>query len=207
MITLPERKVLVTFSAYHLLGIDAETGELLWSHEQTNLEPEKRTPGMGDTHSNTILYENGSIYYAAGDGNGGVKLQLSEDGTSIKEIWKNKDFNSYMGGIVKIGDKLFGDSATKNYFKMVSAATGEIVDSLKTGHGAVIAADDLLYFYSFGGKVRLIDYSNDKLTQLAEMKITMGTKEHFAHPVINDGVLYVRHGIALMAYDIRKKES
>ena len=205
MINLPERKILVTFSAYHLIGIDAETGELLWSHEQTNTKPEERGPGIGDTHANTILYENGFIYYVAGDGNGGVKLQLSEDGKSISEVWINKDFNSYMGGIVKVGDKIFGDSATKQLLNVADANTGAITDSLKVGHGSVIAADNLLYFYSFGGKVRLIDYSN-KLTQLSEMKITMGTKEHFAHPVIHRGVLYVRHGNALMAYDIKRKD-
>lgn len=206
MITLPERKILVTFSAYHLMGVDAETGDLLWSHEQTNTKPEERGPGIGDTHANTIIYDDGYIYYAAGDGNGGVKLQLSEDGTSIKEIWNNKDFNSYMGGIVKIGDRLFGDGAVKQFLNVADANTGAIVDSLRAGHGAVIAADSLLYFYSYGGKVRLIDYRNDKLTQLSEMKITMGDKEYFSHPVINKGVLYVRHGSALMAYDINNRK-
>jgi hypothetical protein len=30
----------------------------------------------------------------------------------------------------------------------------------------------------------------------------MGTKEHFSHPVIGKGVLYLRHGKALMAWKI-----
>src|SRR5674476_705807 len=74
---------------------------------------EKRLPGYGDTHSNTILYEKGFIYYAAGDGNCGVKLKLSDDGTKITEIWRNKSFDSFMGGIVKIGDYLYGSGTVK----------------------------------------------------------------------------------------------
>ena len=33
--------------------------------------------------------------------------------------------------------------------------------------------------------------------------ITLGTDQHWAHPVIYQGVLYVRHGNTLMAYKIK----
>ena len=46
------------------MGFDTETGEMLWSHEQTNTKPEERQPGIGDTHSNCVIYEDGNIYYA-----------------------------------------------------------------------------------------------------------------------------------------------
>jgi outer membrane protein assembly factor BamB len=106
LIELPSRKILVTFSSYHLMGFDIGTGKLLWLHEQDNYPMEKRLPGYGDTHCNTVLFDKGCIYYAAGDGNGGVKLRLSEDGSSITEVWRNKGFDSYMGGIVKLDNFL-----------------------------------------------------------------------------------------------------
>ena len=34
-------------------------------------------------------------------------------------------------------------------------------------------------------------------------EVTLGTGTHWAHPVINKGVLYIRHGDALMAYKIK----
>ncbi len=205
MITVAERRILVTFSAYHLIGVDTESGEMLWSHEQTNLKPEDRKPGMGDTHSNTIIYENGHIYYAAGDGNCGVKLQLSEDGTAIKEVWKNKNFDSYMGGLVKIDDKLYGDGTRKPFLKSIDANSGEMDDSLKIGNGALIAADNMLYFYNNKGQVHLVDYSNDKLKSVSSFKINKGRKEHFAHPAIHQGMLFVRHGNYLGVFDIQKE--
>jgi len=33
--------------------------------------------------------------------------------------------------------------------------------------------------------------------------IKLGSDQHWAHPVINDGILYVRHGNALMAFKIK----
>jgi len=57
------------------MGHDTKTGELLWTQNQDNTKPDERKPGLGDTHSNTIIFDDGNIYYAAGDGNGGVKLK------------------------------------------------------------------------------------------------------------------------------------
>jgi hypothetical protein len=39
---------------------------------------------------------------------------------------------------------------------------------------------------------------------VSKFKCDKGTKEHFAHPVIHNGVLYIRQGKALLAYDIKQ---
>ncbi len=205
MIELPNRKIFVTFSAYHLMGIDAETGRLLWSQVQDNTPVEKREPGVGDTHSNNIIYENGYIYYAAGDGICGVKLKLSEDGSKITEVWRNPEFDSYMGGIVKAGNYLYGSGTSKKQLKSIDANTGIIADSLKIGSGALIAADEMLYYYDQRGQLSLISYRDGKMKQESMFRITRGTKEHFSHPVIKNGILYQRHGNVLMAFDIKNK--
>jgi len=31
----------------------------------------------------------------------------------------------------------------------------------------------------------------------------LGTDQHWAHPVIHEGVMYIRHGNALMAYKVK----
>jgi len=205
LIELPDRKIYITFSAYHLLGIDAETGELLWTHLQDNTPVEDREPGVGDTHSNNGIFENGIIYYAAGDGNRGVKLQLSKDGLQITEIWRTTDLDTYMSGFVKLGDYLYGCGTRKKELKSFHVETGEVVDSLRAGTGAIIAADNMLYYYNWGGELSLISCENGKLTQNSSFKITRGTSEHFSHPVIKNGILYQRRGDALMAFDIRAK--
>jgi outer membrane protein assembly factor BamB len=205
LIELPTRKILVTFSAYHIMGLDAATGILLWSQLQDNYPPEKRLPGYGDTHCNTVLYDKGSIYYVAGDGNCGVKLKLSDDGTTITEIWRNKGFDSFMGGIVKIDDYIYGCGTVKPDLLAINASTGVLTDSLRVGSGAIIAADNMLYYYTQKGDLMLLSYSRGKIQKVSSFRIKEGNLQHFSHPVIHDGVLYQRHGNALMAFDIHKR--
>jgi outer membrane protein assembly factor BamB len=204
LIELPSRNILVTFSSYHLMGFDTKTGKLLWSQEQDNYPLDKRIPGTGDTHCNTVLYEYGSIYYAAGDGICGVKLKLSDDGTKITEVWRNKGFDSYMGGIVKIGDYIYGCGTAKPELLSINATTGILTDSLKIGVGALIAADNMLYYYTQKGDLILLSYNQGQLKKVSSFRIKKGNLQHFSHPVINKGILYQRHGNVLMAYDIRK---
>ncbi|PLX21436.1 MAG: hypothetical protein C0599_07815 [Salinivirgaceae bacterium] len=193
MINLPTRKQLVTFSEFHLFGLDAATGELLWWHEDSAV----------DVKGNTPIYDNGFIY-ATSYGNGTIKLKLSEDGTKVTEVWKNMEVNSIQEGLLKIGEKLIGTGYKKFYLRVIDDKTGEVIDSLKTGNGSAIYADNMLYVYSDRGKTSLVKL-NPKLETVSSFRVRKGTKEHFAHPVIKNGVLYIRHGNVLMAFNIRKK--
>jgi hypothetical protein len=196
IIRLPERKVLVTMVIHHLIGIDASTGELLWSH------PFDRT---GDIHCNTPIYDNGFIYSNDRGGNGIVKLELAPGGRSVKESWRNFKAGNVQGGSVIIGNFLYGSRYRPGRFESIDISNGSVADSLKFTCGSTIYADDLLYCYNDDGVVGLIKPNNGKPEVVSSFKVTSGTNEHFAHPVINEGVLYIRHGNSFMAYDIRRK--
>lgn len=204
LVKLQSRKIMVTFSMYHLMAFDTETGVMLWSDEQVNTPLDKRGPGFGDTHSNTVLYENGSIYYVAGDGNCGVKLSLSNDGSMISRSWHNIRFDGILGGVVKIGDYIYGSGSVVPCIMSINANTGIVTDSLRVGSGAIIAADDMLYYYTQKGEMMLLSFNQGKMEKVSSFRIKKGTLQHFAHPVINKGILYQRHGNVLMAFDIRK---
>lgn len=203
LIRLPSRTLVAVFTAYELMGLDASNGDLLWFHVQDNLPIEKHDMGYGDTHSNSIWYEDGSIYYIAGDGNGAVKLKLSPDGKEIHEQWRNPIVDNYMGGFVKLGGNIFSCTSTGRDLVKINASSGAITDSLKCGAGSVISADGMLYYYNQRGEVMLINPSLTPMAIESKMKVNLGTKEHFAHPVIHKGVMYIRHGNALVAYKIK----
>jgi outer membrane protein assembly factor BamB len=205
IIKLPALDILVTFTAYNMLGIDAKTGTVLWFHEQVNTPLADRKPGMGDTHSNSALYENGDIFYVAGDGNCGVKLKLSDNGRQITQVWRNTGLDNFMGGFIKNGNRLYTGSDSKRDLISVDANTGEIIDSLKIGNGSMAMADNMLYYYNQRGEMNLVKTGPEKMELVSKFKITNGTKEHFSHPVISNGVLYIRRGKSIMAYDIRIK--
>ncbi len=197
IVNLPQRNVLVTSSREYLLGLDTKTGELLWSHKEDSVKLEGE-------HCNTPVYSDGFIYSVSGDenGNGAYQIQLSPDGKSIKEVWRNGKVRNSLGGLVKIGDRIYTTSDDKK-LKVLDARTGQIVEVLGGMKGNLIAADNLLFCYTDNGYVNLISEIGTKLEVVSKLKITKGEKEHFAHPVIANGVLYIRHGNALMAYQIK----
>lgn len=199
------RAVYVTFTAYSLLGLDAESGELLWTHEQdVYTEKERETIGIGDSHANAVIYHEGSLFYAAGDGNGGVRLDLSADGSQITQIWRNPGFDSYMGGLVFMDKYLYTSGTHSQYLFSIDAGSGVLSDSLKIGQGAIIAADQRIYYYNQRGQMYLISCDEGKMKEQCFFLITGGSGHHFSHPVIHRGILYQRRGDALMAFDIRK---
>ncbi|MFY9153797.1 MAG: PQQ-binding-like beta-propeller repeat protein [Prolixibacteraceae bacterium] len=197
MINLPERNILVNISHDYLMGLDARNGELLWSFKEDSVKLE-------GTYCNTPVYQDGFIYGVSGvdQGTGAYKLQLSDDGKSISEIWRNADTKNAFGGFVVVNNKLYC-AAKDNKLKALDLNTGLESESVGGMKGSVIAAENKLICYADNGKVNLIDLSGPKMEVVSKFKIENGTKEHFSHPVIADGVLYVRHGNALMAYKIR----
>ncbi|MCX6287569.1 MAG: PQQ-binding-like beta-propeller repeat protein [Bacteroidetes bacterium] len=202
LVKFGERSILVVFSAYSLLGIDAKTGELLWVQEQINTPVADRKPGNGDTHCNTVWYEDGFIYYIAGDGNGAVKLALEEKGKSVRQVWRNSSVDNYMGGFIIAGEKIYTCSDSHKSLFCLDTKTGIILDSLKCGTGNIISDGKFLYYYNQKGDIHLINPDKGKMEIVSYFRVPKGTKEHFSHPVIEKGILYIRHGKALMAYKL-----
>jgi outer membrane protein assembly factor BamB len=194
MIKHGKRNILLTFSERSMLGIDADNGKLLFTHPQDSL---------GDLHANAPIYNNGHLYYVAGDGNRAVKLKLSADGDSITEVWRCMSFDNIMGGFVQLDNRLIATGHRKQELMSLDMERGEVTHQLKLGRGATIYGDGMIYLYNEKGMVYLVDPSEGGLKEVSNFKITKGSKEHLAHPVIGNGVLYIRHGYSLMAYNIR----
>lgn len=196
IINLPERNVFVTMSKNNLLALDTKNGELLWSIKEDSVKQEGK-------YCNTPIYDNGFLYTISGVdyGTGASKLQLAPDGKSVSNVWRNNNIKNETGGFLKVNNNLYV-TTKDNKLKALDTTTGEVVDSLRNIRGSVIFADNRLYCYTDNGNMNLIGFTDDKMAAISKFKIEKGTKEHMAHPVISNGVLYVRHGKALMAYQI-----
>ena len=197
LIKLPNRHVLVTHTANSILGIDAENGKLLWSVDQ---------PNKWSVHANTPLYHDGYIYCVSGYGKGGVMLKLADDGSSVQEVWRNTNLDNRMGGFVLVNGKIFGSDDAGKAWYCLDWKTGTPMYSEKiTGRGNIIFSDGMLYLYGDNGEVVLAEALPDSFKKAGVFKVPFGTDQHWAHLVIKNGRLYVRHGNSLMVYDIRKK--
>jgi len=99
---------------------------------------------------------------------------------------------------------IYGSGDNNRSWKAIDWKTGEqLFESTDVGNGTVIYADGMLFCYSQRGELALVpaDPSAFRVTGMA--KITMGTGEHWAHPVINKGRLLLRHGNVLMVFKIK----
>jgi outer membrane protein assembly factor BamB len=190
------RKLLVTMMQNDIVGLDANTGKFLWSYPHKN---------RWDVHPNTPVYHDGGIYAFSGYGKGGVKLKLNGPGDKITEAWINEDLDNQIGGTVLVDGYIYGAGDRNRFWLAVDWETGETVSSMRDiAKGTVIYADGRLYSYSERGELALLEPASGEIIIRGMTNVTLGSDQHWAHLVIHNGILYVRHGNALMAYNIKK---
>jgi outer membrane protein assembly factor BamB len=192
---LPERKVMITHSRHNLYAVDCENGEALGSYKITGFE-------YDGEHCNSPAYSDGSIYFIGNEKEcGAVRLEISPDGTSIKEVWCNSKIKNNFNGFVKFDNRLF-TTVKGNWLKAINISDGMVTDSVKVATGSLIYADEKFICYGMNGEVNLVTYTDSKFDVKGTFKVKQGTGHHFAHPVLADGIMYIRHGDALMAYKV-----
>ena len=194
---LPDQEVpqIVTMTATHIVGVDIANGNMLWSHPYENSRK---------IHPNTPIYHDNMLLCTSGYDKGSVMLRLTNGGRSVEKLWKSDDLETKTGGVVKIGDYVYGSGDYQKYWFCLEWKTGKTMYKDKSfGTGVTIAADGMLYCYSEKGNIAMVKPNPEKFELVSQFPITMGTDQHWAHPVIYQGVLYVRHGNALMAYKVK----
>jgi len=71
--------------------------------------------------------------------------------------------------------------------------------------GSIIANDGMLYCYEEKtGYLALVKAIPESFSLVSSFRIPFGSGPFWAHPVIKNGILYVRHGDAIMAYNIKE---
>jgi outer membrane protein assembly factor BamB len=191
------KNIIITSLSTNIVGVDTENGELLWKVSQIN------TWGV---HPNTPLYKDGVVYSLTGYKTGGVAFKIADDGKSVTELWRNTTLDSQMGGAVWIGDYIVGSGQSSDRsWQALDAKTGKVAfKSNELGKGVVIYADGLLYCYADNGFMGILEIADTGFKLKSKFQILLGTEQHWAHPVIDKGVLYIRHGNTLMAYNVKK---
>ncbi|HUW18190.1 MAG TPA: PQQ-binding-like beta-propeller repeat protein [Sedimentisphaerales bacterium] len=195
------RKLVVTITAAHVVGIDAETGKVLWQYQNKLHKGEPR-----EVNPNSPVHHNGGIYITSRFV-GGMKLRISPDGRNVSHVWTNESLDPHHGGVVLVNGYIYGANTKKGNWMCLDWDNGKTMYQKKwIGKGAIIYADGMLYCYEEKeGTVGLVSASPEGFDIVSSFKVPYGTAEHWAHPAISDGRLYVRHGDALMAYDIKQK--
>ncbi|MEN8202100.1 MAG: PQQ-binding-like beta-propeller repeat protein [Bacteroidota bacterium] len=198
LIEMGTQRLVIAMTTASIMGIDADNGEMYWRIEQTQ---------RNNIHANTPLFYDGKVLVSSADptnSSGLVLIELLNEGKDAQVVWRNTKFRNLMGGLVRIDSLVYGSAYLKKDWQGINWNTGETqVQNKEFGGGSIIYADGMFYCYSDReGEVALVDAGPDHFEVISKFKVPLGTNEHWARLVIDHGVLYVRHGDALMAYNI-----
>jgi outer membrane protein assembly factor BamB len=150
----------------------------------------------------------------------GMIFELSPDASSYTLMRTERKLDCHHGGVVLVDGHIHGTSSViygpaskaaskeknKGKWYCMELATGQIkYQGRLVGKGSVIYVDGMLYCYGENGMVGLVKVTETGYEMVSSFKVAKGTAEHWAHPTVSNGRLYIRHGNALMAYNIKAK--
>lgn len=192
-------RLLINLTSTSIIGLNANNGEMYWRVHQFQ---------DNKIHANTPVYFDGKLLISSAsrkDSSGLVMLQLSPDGKKAEIAWRNKEFINLMGGFILKDGLIYGSGYLQPKWFCIDPQSGQTRYIAKElGGGPVIYADGLFYCYAEkDGEMALASGNPEQFSIISKFKVPLGTAQHWAHPVIANGKLYIRHNEALMVYDIK----
>ena len=205
-------KQIIGVTANDVLAVDPVDGKIIWVYKLSDkiaeIKDEKKQAYI--FANSPIFYEKG-IYLSEGYDNISIMLELSEDGKSVKEKWIDRTLDNHHHGVVHIDGYIYGSNWYNNRlgkWVCLDWETGEVkwIEEWDT-KGVVVAADDMLYLYSEKqGLLGLVKPDKKGFNLISSFKLEEGSGANWAHPFIKDGKLFMRHGDALVVFDISAGE-
>ncbi|VTS00142.1 FOG: WD40 repeat-like protein OS=Pirellula staleyi (strain ATCC 27377 / DSM 6068 / ICPB 4128) GN=Psta_4118 PE=4 SV=1: PQQ_2 [Gemmata massiliana] len=199
-------KQYVQLMANGLVSFDAKTGKMLWRYGT-------KSDRFGGNTANipTPIVSGEFVFAAAGYGRGAALLKVTKDGErfAVEEVYWNKALTNKHGGVILVGDKVFGDRDDSGNPFCADFKTGRVIWTRKGGEGrgsaSLTCADGKLYIRYSDGWVALVDATADKYTEISAFKVPNGKNNTWAHPVVVGGRFYVRELDTLWCYDVTAK--
>jgi outer membrane protein assembly factor BamB len=213
MISHAGKRFIVNVSASYIFAVDPATGKIVWKVKHVDINGEKAKAEWDDAPAIkcvTPLYSDGKIYVTGGYNHGGIMLNLTDGGNKAAVAWKDDVLDVHHGGAVLVNGFIYGSNWLSNgdgNWCCIDWKTGQKkYEEHWKNKGSVISAEGMLYIYDEkSGFVGLVRANPEKFDLVSSFRIAKGSGPHWAHPVIRNGKLYIRHGKVLMAYNIKGK--
>jgi outer membrane protein assembly factor BamB len=195
-------KQYVQLMAAGVVGVSAKDGKFLWLYDK-----------LGNNTANipTPIVLKDRIFCSAGYGKGGALLQMvpAKGGVTVKELYYTHDLKNKHGGLLIVGDYVYGDHDDSGHPFCAEVKTGKVVWRKKTngpgsGSAAVTYADGFLYFRYDNGVMALVPATPKEYKEVSTFKIPNAGGQSWAHPVVVGGKLYLREKDTVWCYNIKK---
>jgi outer membrane protein assembly factor BamB len=192
---------LVQLLENQLVGVDPSNGKLLWTVPW---------PGQTAVIPTPIVRDN-FAYCTTAYGVGCMLVEV-KDGHNAEKVYDNKVMKNKHGGVILIGDHLFGQSDGVGWMWQ-DFATGKQLwrEREALSAGAVGYADGM--FYCVGednGDVVLVEPSDEEWKEAGRFRLEPQSDQRkergkiWTHPVICDGRLYLRDQNLVYCFDVRE---
>jgi len=188
----------IQLTAQSVVGVGAADGKVLWRAARTGRVAVIPTP----------IYSDGLVYVTSGYGVGCNLFKITAAGGKFtaEELYANKVMGNHHGGVIKVGDCVYGYSEGKGW-TCQDFKTGEAKweEKEKLGKGAIAYADGHFYLRTEDkGTVALIEASPAGYREHGRFEQPGRSKEKaWPHPVICGGKLFLRDQDALLCYDVK----
>jgi len=197
LITLNGKRQVVTQVENHAVGLDADTGKVLWKHAHRNQHA---------VHPNTpVLVGPNKIFISSGYRYGSEMLEISPDGA--KAVWTDKGSDNHFQGFTIYEGRVYssGGGRLSCFDPKDGRKVYDVPDARKTTF--CITPSGMITYDEHGGKVMLVDIKSNpnEAKVISSFTVDYGNDPHWSSPMVANGVLYLRRGKGLAAFDIAAK--
>src|SRR3954462_811409 len=187
----------IYFTGERALGVDVETGKLLWSYNQVA----NQTANIA-----TPIVRGNQVFLSSAYGTGAALLELSPAPAKVtaRQVYFTRDMRNHHATSVLGGAYLYGFSDA--ILTAMKFDTGQVAwRDRNVGKGAVVFADERLYLYSEQGVVGLAEASPTGYREHGRFQIRAGNAPTWSHPIVSNGKLFIRDQDNISAFDVRQK--
>tara|TARA_Y100000588_G_scaffold18660_1_gene19143 strand:- start:943 stop:2157 length:1215 start_codon:yes stop_codon:yes gene_type:complete len=186
----------IQLTGANVISLAAKTGKVLW-----------KAPRAGRTATvSTPIFHKGLVFVSSAYGVGcnGFKVTYDGNNFSAKETYANKTIANHHGGCIRVGDYVYGSSG--GTLACMNLATGEEMwRERSAGKGAIVVVDNKIILRAESGPVALVELNPKAYRQISKFDQPDRTRARaWSHPVVSDGILYLKDQQTLFAYDLRK---
>ena len=188
----------VFFTHVRGLGLDLETGKLLWEYPRA---------ANNVANAATPVARGNRVFITSDYGNGGGLVEIKADakGVSASEVYFTKEMRNHHSSSILVGEHMYGFSG--GILTAMRFDTGEVAwRDRSVGKGSLVFADGMFYALSENGVVGLFEANPASYVEKGRFRIPQDSLPTWAHPIVAGGHLFLRDQDTIYAYDLRQKK-